>query len=81
MCLFRLFGGSLSKDCALRRTFGLLISLVLYLVVEFEERNLLEIIGVDEVSDFGEVLVTHIQKMILDSHFVPNVQLRFVALE
>ena len=71
----------MSKDCALGRALGFIIALPFNLVVEFEERNLLEIIRINKLGDAGKVLVTHIQEVVLDSHFIPNVQFSLVALE
>lgn len=65
-----------SEDHTFGGTFRLLVTLLGYLVVQLEECVLLSIIGVNDISDLHELVVIHIEQVVLNARLIDDIRVR-----
>lgn len=62
-----------SEDRALRGAFRFLVAFARNLVIELEESVLLSIIGVNDIGNLHELVVIHVEQVVLDSSLVDDI--------
>ena len=69
-----------SKDDAFRTLLRLIGSLSCNLIVQFKESKLDGVIGVDQIGNFRELGIVHIEQVILDPSLIDDVGFRLQLL-